>query len=144
MRYDFSDLEDSLDLRCVPAGVHTCEVREVRSGTARDGSPRWSLKLDVAEGEHAGHHAAWDAITWSPRGVHRARLVLAALGFDVRGQVDVEPTDLVGRRAVVELQPETWEDPVTQQKREVLSVPFAGWSALGATDQAASVEQEVF
>ena len=61
MQYDFSQLTDATDLRSIPAGVYPVRVREVREGKARDGSARWSLRLEVAEGELAGRHAAWDS-----------------------------------------------------------------------------------
>ena len=129
MQYDFSKLTDATDLRSIPAGVYPLRVREVREGKARDGSARWSLRLEVAEGELAGRHAAWDSLTWSERGVHRVRTVLAALGFDVDGTLAVEPAELVGRCATVELVEETWEDPQRGIRRDQLTVPYRGWYA---------------
>lgn len=130
MQYDFSQLEEPTDLRTLPEGSYPCRIREVREGKARDGSPRWSLRLEVAEGELAGRHAAWDSLTWSERGVHRVRIVLAALGFQVDGVLAVEPSELVGRRALVELAEETWEDPQRGIRRQQLTVPYAGWHGL--------------
>ena len=148
MQYDFSQITDATDLRSIPAGVYPLRVREVREGKARDGSARWSLRLEVAEGELAGRHAAWDSLTWSERGVHRVRTVLAALGFQVDGTLAVEPTELVGRCATVELVEETWEDPQRGIRRDQLTVPYRGWSALAeardsterAADATAGVE----
>jgi hypothetical protein len=130
MQYDFSQLEEPTDLRTIPEGTYPCRIREVREGKARDGSPRWSLRLEVAEGELAGRHAAWDSLTWSERGVHRVRTVLAALGFEVDGVLAVEPSELVGRCALVELAEETWEDPQRGIRRQQLTVPYAGWRSL--------------
>ncbi len=128
MHYDFSMVEDKESWVVVPEGVYVCRVAEVRPGQARDGSERWRMRLEVAEGEWAGRTAAWDSITWSERGIHRVKRVLQALGFDVRGEVELAPEDLVGRYARVVLEPEQWEDPVTGKTQLRLAVPYLGYS----------------
>lgn len=87
----------------VPPGVYLCEVAEVRVGQTRAGDKRWSLHLKVADGEHAGRLAAWDALVFSARarGLARVRRVFAALGFPKEGKVRVESQDLVGARVKV-------------------------------------------
>ena len=132
MKYDFDEVQDTISLRSVPAGVHICAIREVREGLSRDGSPRWSMKLEVLEGEHAGHHAAWDSITWSERGIHRVRSVLGVLCFNVEGELEVNPADLVGKEARVRLVEEVYEDPLLGSRREQLAVPYNGWAKMGA------------
>ena len=127
MRYDFSRIEDVQSFISVPAGNYVCRVAEVREGTARDGSLRWNLRLEVALGDYAGRTAAWDSLTWSDRGVHRIKLVLAALGFDVRGSLEIACEDLQGRLAEVELVPEEREDPATGARQLRLRVPYAGF-----------------
>ena len=128
MRYDFGTVEDNESFVLVPEGVHICRIAEVRNGQARDGSERWRMRLEVAEGEWAGRTAAWDSLTWSDRGVFRVKRVLEALGFDVQGELEVAPEDLVGRRARVVLEPEHWEDPVTGRTQLRLAVPYLGYS----------------
>jgi hypothetical protein len=132
MKYDFDEVQDTISLRSVPAGVHICAIREVREGLSRDGSPRWSMKLEVLDGEHAGHHAAWDSITWSERGIHRVRSVLGVLGFNVEGELEVNSTDLVGKEARVRLVEEVYEDPLLGSRREQLVVPYNGWAKVEA------------
>ena len=105
MRYDFSLVEDEDNLATIPEGVYLCRVAEVRDGRARDGSVQWGIRLEVAEGEYAGRTAAWDRLTWSERGVRRVKRVLAALGFDVDGPLEIAPEDLVGRAARVAARP---------------------------------------
>ncbi len=128
MRYDFSTVEETDSFVTIPEGVHVCRVAEARVGQSRDGSERWRLRLEVAEGEWAGRTAAWDSITWSERGIHRVKKVLEALGIDVRGEVELAPADLVGRRARVTLEPEQWEDPVSGRTQLRLAVPYLGYS----------------
>lgn len=127
-RFDFSKVDQKDSFVSVPAGAYTCRVAEVRLGAARDGSERWSLRLDVVEGEHAGRMAAWDSLTWSERGVSRVKRVLGALGFDVTGELEVEPEDLKGLCARVQVFPEEWEDAVTGRRQERNIVPFSGWA----------------
>jgi len=128
MRYDFSTVEDTESFVSVPEGSYLCRVVETRPGTARDGSDRWGLRLEVAEGPFAGRTAAWDWITWSARGIHRVKKVLEAFGFDVRGELELEPIELVGKRARVVLETEQWEDQATGRRLLRLRVPYMGYS----------------
>ncbi len=130
MRFDFSQIQDVQSFVSIPEGIYVCRVAEVRDGLTRDGSVRWSLRLEVAEGEYAGRTAGWDGLTWSDRGIVRVKRVLDLLGFDVRGEVEVEPEHLVGSRARVEFRSEQWNDPVSGRQVLRLSVPYAGYGRL--------------
>lgn len=127
MRFDFSNVDDVHSFVSVPAGVHTVRVAEVREGRSRDGSTRWTFRLEVLDGDHAGRTAAWDSLTWSERGIYRVKKVLAALGMDVSGEVEVEPKDLVGLRARVLVQPEEREDPISGNRQVRMRVPYLGY-----------------
>jgi len=127
MKYDFSTMEDVDSFVSVPEGSYLCRVAEVREGQTRDGSPRWSFRLEVVDGEHAGRTAAWDALTWSERGVHRVRLVLEAFGIDTRGEVELEPQDLVDLEAQVRVVIEEREDPITSRRQLRMRVPYQGY-----------------
>lgn len=131
MRYDFSDVEDVDSFVSVPEGEYVCRVAEVREGQSRDGSERWSLRLEVTEGEWAGRTAAWDSLTWSERGIHRVKSVLTALGLDTRGELELEPRDLVGRQADVRFMLEEREDPTTGRRQVRLRVPYLGYQPRG-------------
>lgn len=128
MRYDFSTVEDIESFVSVPEGRYLCRVAEVREGVARDGSARWSLRLEVAEGDYAGRTAGWDSLTWSERGLPRVKRVLEVLGLDTHGVVDVETTDLVGRRVVAVFLEEEREDPLSGRRTLRLRVPYSGYS----------------
>lgn len=128
MRYDFSTVEDNESFVLIPEGLHVCRIAEVRTGQARDGSERWRLRLEVDEGQWAGRTAAWDSLTWSERGVHRVKKVLEALGFDVQGELELAPDELIGRRARVMLEPEQWEDPLSGKTQLRLAVPYLGYA----------------
>lgn len=130
MQFDFSEVEDVETFISVPEGEHLCQVVEVREGEARDGSPRWSLRLEVVAGDCAGRTAGWDSLTWSHRGVNRVKHVLEALGFIAQGQLEIKSDELLGRRARVLFQEEEWEDPVSGRRQRRLRVPFIGYQEI--------------
>ncbi len=127
MQVDFSQVVDVESYISIPAGTYLCRIGEVRSGVTRDGSPRWALRLEVAEGEYAGRTAAWDGLVWSERGLPRVKRVVQWLGFDVSGAIDIHPDDLVGRRLRATLVAEEREDPQTGSVVQRLRVPYMGY-----------------
>ena len=136
MRYDFATIQDEQSYASIPEGRYQVRVVEVRPGLARDGSVRWGMRLEVAQGDLAGRVACFDSLTWSDRGVLRVKLVLEALGFDVSGTIEIEPDQLIGRLAQAEVVRETWEDENgIRQTRN--TVPYRGWSALDGDDEPA-------
>lgn len=130
MHFDFSSVDDVESYISVPEGVHPCRIAEVREGRSRDGSVRWSFRLEVLDGEYAGRTAAWDSFTWSERGVYRVKKVLEALGLDVRGELEIDPADLVNLQARVKVEPEEREDPVSGRRQVRMRVPYLGYAPL--------------
>ncbi len=134
MLYDFSTVDDVHSFASVPAGSYPCRVAEVREGHTRDGSVRWAMRLEVAEGEYAGRTAGWDGLVWSDRCIVRVKRVLELLGFDVQGEIELAPTDLEGRIVRARFEREDWEDPVTGRRTERLAVPYAGYDSWEGCD----------
>lgn len=135
MNIDFSTIIEPENFVTVPEGVYVCRIAEVRPGVSRDGSERWSLRLVVDDGDHAGHTAAWDSLTWSEKGVFRVKRALEAFGFDVSGETTVEPGDLQGRQVRVQLVQTTWEDPDTGRRQERMTVPYLGYMPYGIAEE---------
>lgn len=125
MEIDFDNRERVSDFVTVPAGTYLCRIAEVRPGTTRAGDERWSLRLVVAEGQHVGKQAAWDSLVFSTRGRSRARIVLQALGLPASGRVQIEPVDLEGRHALVEIRPAEYQSPSGEVVRRN-EVPYDG------------------
>ncbi|MBL9077239.1 MAG: DUF669 domain-containing protein [Planctomycetes bacterium] len=133
MEIDFDASDRVSDFVTVPAGTYVCRVAEVRPGATRAGDERWSLRLVVAEGQHTGKQAAWDSLVFSSRGRARARLVLQALGLPAAGKVQIEPRDLEGRSALVEVRPAEYQSPSGDVVRRN-EVPYDGFRAVPAAD----------
>ncbi len=129
MEVDFNEVGEVSDYVSVPAGTYVCEVAEVRTRTSRAGDELWSLRLVVAEGEHAGRHAAFDNLVFSLRGRVRLRRVLRALGLKAEGRVEIQPKDLEGRRAFVEVRPVEYTNSAGETIRRN-EVPYDGYRAL--------------
>lgn len=127
MKFDFSKVEEIEDFISVPNGSYPCRIAEVRERTGDDGTARWSLRWEVEDGPFAGRTAAWDNLSWSEKGVRRVKLVLDKLGFAVQGELEIEPGLLVGKRAIVTVFAQEYQDPVTQRRVMRTRVPFAGY-----------------
>jgi hypothetical protein len=130
MDIDLNEGDRVVDYCTVPAGAYRCRVAEVRPGTTRAGDERWSLRLVVADGAHVGKQAAWDSVVFSARGRARARMVLQALGLPASGRVQLEPGDLEGRQAIVEVRPAEYRTPSGDVLRRN-EVPYDGWRPVG-------------
>jgi len=129
MELEFSNSDDVTDFTSVPAGTYLCEVSEVRAGITRTGEERWSFRLVVREGEYLGRQAAWDALVFSDRALPRVRRVFAALGLPAEGRVSVEPKDLEGRRAFVDVRPAEYKNELGEVIRRN-EVPYSGYRAV--------------
>ena len=128
MQIDLSTIENVEDLRSVPPGEYLCRVVEVRETRSPAGHLRWGLRWEVDRGEWQGRTACWDSLHWSERGMPRAKFVLQILGFPVSGQLDLQPPQLMGLKALVLVQPEEREAPTSGIRRLMNRVPFTGYA----------------
>lgn len=126
MDIDFDSVENVADYVTVPAGTYLCRVAEVRPGTTRGGDERWAVRLVVVEGEFTGRQAAWDSLVFSTRGRARARRIFVALGLPSKGRVTVQPSDLEGKQAFVEVRPVEFTHPGGEVVRRN-EVPYDGF-----------------
>lgn len=134
MQIDFSHVDDIDSYVSIPEGSYVCRIAEVREGVTREGSPRWAYRLEVTAGDYAGRTAAWDALIWSERALPRVKQILARLGFDVSGSLEVQPNDLVGRSIKAQFMIEEREDPLTGRHIARLRVPYMGYEAIAADE----------
>jgi hypothetical protein len=136
MEFDFDASNAKNDYVTVPAGTYVCRIAEIRPGSTRAGDERWSMRLVVAEGQHVGKQAAWDSLVFSTRGRARARMVLQALGLPTTGKIRLEPADLEGRTALVEIRPAEYQSPAGEVVRRN-EVPYDGFRMLPRSDDPA-------
>ncbi len=134
-RFEFEESPPTVDYVTVPQGRYVCTIAEVAPGSTRNGDPRWGIKLVISEGEFTGRLAAWDGLVFSERGTHRARRVLGALGLPNTGEVELDPADLVGRRAIVEVRPAEYDDRTTGQKIRRNEVAYDGYLRLPESEE---------
>jgi len=142
MEIDFDAKEAISDFISVPAGTYLCRIAEIRTGSTRAGDERWSIRLVVAEGMHVGKQAAWDSLVFSVRGRARARLMLQAFGLPSKGRVQIQPDDLDGCRALVEVRPSEYEASSGQIIRRN-EVPYDGYRPPGGEDCANPMEDRI-
>lgn len=109
-------------------GIHEVCVGSVRPSQSRDGQESWMLRVELVEGALAGRTAVTDWLNFGARGMHRVRLVLSALGLDVSAGLDIEPDELVGLRARVELETQESVRPGDGRLVRRSRVPYDGWS----------------
>lgn len=133
MEIDFDAKDAISDFISVPPGTYLCRITEVRTGTTRAGDERWSVRLVVAEGMHVGKQAAWDGLVFSTRGRARARTILQAFGLPAKGKVQLQPADLEGCTALVEVRPSEYESQSGQIVRRN-EVPYDGYRPVDGTD----------
>jgi hypothetical protein len=75
--------------------------------------------------------------------VYRVKKVLEAFGLDVRGELEIDPQDLVNLQARVKVEPEEREDPLTGRRQVRMRVPYLGYAALeSARAQSADGERK--
>lgn len=98
------------DFTSVPPGTYIVQIVEVRYGVARDGSPRWSLRFEVADASYTGETpgfgaveagyigrtAGWGSLTWNERGMRDVGKLLSALGHDTSREFEIEGPDIHG------------------------------------------------
>jgi hypothetical protein len=131
MELEFSKSDEKTDFTSVPAGTYLCEVTDVRPSVTRQGEERWSFRLMVRDGEFVGRQAAWDSLMFTDRALPRVRRVFAALGLPSEGRVRVEPKDLEGRRAFVDVRPGEYTNELGEVVRRN-EVPYAGYRPVPA------------
>lgn len=144
VKFDFSKVEEVEDFVSVPDGDYACRVAEVRERKGEDGVDRWSIRLEVDDGPFAGRTAAWDNLNWSEKGVRRVKMILGRLGFPVQGEIDVNPEDLIGRRAIVTIQAQEYQDQQTGRRIVRSQVPYMGYQEVQPAPEIARDEEMPF
>jgi hypothetical protein len=144
MKIDFTDVEGQQTFDPIPAGKYIVEVTDYREGTAKDtaknpGAATVSWQLTVESLSNGDTHltnregkeikvegrTVWENMTLVENSFWRLKAFLAACGFDVEGEIDFNPDEVLNSRLVAKVavqrgrkNPETGEeyDPRNQVK----------------------------
>lgn len=125
MKINFGGVKDATDIReLLPEGDYLCRVKKVEESSTRDGDDMWKVQLSVAQGDHV-NRIIFDNIVFSEAGLPRAKLILRRMQFDVSGEVEIFPKDLIDRYVMV-----TVEHKPNNKGKLRAEVPFAGYQAV--------------
>lgn len=108
-KIDFHDVAEVSDFAPVPDGEYHCQLVDVEQDVTRTGDEMWKLRWQIEGGEHAGR-LLFDNLIFSPRALPRVKLICAACGLDVSGEVDLATEMLMNRQAMVTAETEEYED----------------------------------
>jgi len=131
-RINFASIDSVNDFAPLPDGEYTCNLADIETDITRAGDPMWKLRWAVEAGEYAGR-ILFDNLVFSPKAMPRVKLVCASCGLDVTGEVDLEPSMLMGKRARVTVYVEEFRDDAGIAKVRN-RIPFGGYAAIGAAD----------
>lgn len=126
MKINFGQVEDVKDItKLKPEGDYLCKITKVEEKTGKNsGNIFWNLWWKVQQGEFEGQYI-FDKLFFTEGGLKRMKLVLARLGFDVSGEINLEREMLVGKYAMITVEHEKGDDG---KERE--NVPFHGVQAV--------------
>ena len=131
-RINFATVDAIADFAPLPDGEYTCSLADIETDITRAGDPMWKLRWAVESGEFAGR-ILFDNLVFSPKAMPRAKLICASCGLDVTGEVDLEPSMLMGKRARVTVYVEEFRDDAGIAKVRN-RIPFGGYASIGSPD----------
>ena len=114
-KIDFSDVGDVADFTPIPDGEYTCVLVDIEEDMTSKGFDMWKLRWRVEDGDYAGR-LLFDNMVFSPKAMPRVKLVCDCCGVDVDGEVNLEPSMLLDKRAGVATYQDEYPDDKGQQK----------------------------
>lgn len=129
-RVNFQDIPDTQTYEPLPDGVYEVQVDNCTELRDKNGDIRFKLELVVISGRASGRKL-FDTISFhaDPEhvGMRRMKLVVSRLGFLVENATNIEPTDLIGRKAYVTVAGvQEWTDR-EGRKKFTNKIPFDGY-----------------
>jgi Protein of unknown function (DUF669) len=114
MKIDFTDVEGQKTFEPVPAGKYLIEVTDYREGTASTAAKNagaatisWELTIEsTATGEteingtKVEGRKVWENMTLVEASFWRLKAFLEACGFDVSGEIDFDPEEVLNSRLI--------------------------------------------
>ncbi|MBA4389106.1 MAG: hypothetical protein C0404_14130 [Verrucomicrobia bacterium] len=109
----------------VPEDTYSVEVADVIEKETRAGDAMWRLSLRIIGGPYGGKIIN-DFLVFSERGIPKALAMLKAVGLDVTGGRDYQPSEVNGRKCRVTTYVKEMVDEDGFPRR-VNQVPFTGY-----------------
>lgn len=130
-RVDFPSISDTADFAPLPDGDYVCQITDIEIDRTRAGDEMWKLRLTVQDGEFAGR-LLFDNLVFSQKALSRVKLVCGVCGVDTSGAVDLDPSMLLDKRALVSTYQEEYTDGQGRQK-VANRIPFEGYAYVPAS-----------
>jgi hypothetical protein len=108
----------------IPDGWYPAQIAGIDVRTTRKGDEMWRCTWELLNGEHKSKHV-YDNLVFSSGGQSRVKFVLSKLGVDTTGAIDLQPEDIGGRYAEIEVKTEEYPDNEGVLRRRN-RVSFAG------------------
>ena len=122
---DFSAINESQGFEPLPAGQYRVVVTDVEERETKAGDEMWNLSLTVLEGDHRDR-MIFDRLVFTQRAYPRVKLVCARLNVDVSKALDLVPSMLLDRTALVTVEIHEYQDSSGETKR-TNRVTYGGW-----------------
>jgi len=116
------------DFVVVEEGEYLMRIGSIKKNESTLDREAWMLRMELVDGPFAGRTAVTDWLNFTERGMHRVRIILDVLGFDVSKAIDVDADDLVGRVARLRITTEESARPGDGRVQRRSRVPYDGWS----------------
>jgi hypothetical protein len=124
-RIDFSKVQDAQDFSPLPKGRYLCRIAEIEESMTMARDDMWKVKFEVQDDEFKRRYL-YDNLVFNEIGLRRIKLLCSKLGLDMSGEIDLEPTMLLDKECVVEIDVEQYEDNFGKPKARN-KVLFAGY-----------------
>lgn len=142
-RIDMDKIPDNDTREPLPDGTYRVELTKIEEKTTKNGDEMWNLDFTVRDKKFSGRHI-FDNLVFSDAAMKRVKLVCSRLGLNVKGEVDLVPSMLLHREALVSVIIEDREivDDTGKTKRiHRNSVPFDGYLPIDGGTQSSRVEK---
>lgn len=110
MRLDFSNVEGQKDFEPIPSGRYLVEVTDYKEGEASENAKNpgattisWALAVDGDKHPDYANRYVWENMTIVEASLWRLKAFLSACGFDVDGEVDFDPEEVLGSQLVIKV-----------------------------------------
>lgn len=117
IRLDFSNIEGG-EFEPIPAGDYLVEIEKCEEKMSSSGNNMLAMTFNVVEGDYAGRKI-FDNYVLTEKALWKLKSLFVALGEDVDGILEFDPSDLIGQTflATVSIEESPGYDPANRIKK---------------------------